>query len=85
MATLTIRKLDDSIKQSLRIRAAHNGVSMEEEARRILRDALSQEKEQGKLGSRIQQHFARAGGVDQEIVPARSPVRPAPDLSGTRD
>ncbi len=42
MAALTNRNVDEAIKQSLRIRAAQHGVSMEEEARRILREALVQ-------------------------------------------
>ncbi len=84
MATLTIRKLDDSIKQSLRIRAARQGVSMEEEARRILRMALTPEK-QTELGSRIHRHFALIGGVDEDILPARSTPRPVPDFSETQD
>lgn len=41
MATLTIRNLDDSVKQALRERAARHGVSMEEEARVLLRAGLS--------------------------------------------
>ncbi|WP_019219224.1 bifunctional phosphopantothenoylcysteine decarboxylase/phosphopantothenate--cysteine ligase CoaBC [Bartonella florencae] len=36
MASLTIRNLSPEVKESLRIRAAKNGISMEEEARRIL-------------------------------------------------
>ena len=40
MAVLTIRNVDEAIKTSLRVRAAQQGVSMEEEARRILRDVL---------------------------------------------
>ena len=36
MASLTIRKLPDDIKQDLRERAARNGRSLEEEARRTL-------------------------------------------------
>ena len=47
MATLTIRNLDDSLKHSLRVRAAENGVSMEEEARVILRDALLEAHKRG--------------------------------------
>jgi phosphopantothenoylcysteine decarboxylase/phosphopantothenate--cysteine ligase len=39
MASLTIRKLDDSIKAELRLRAARNGRSVEDEVRVILRDA----------------------------------------------
>ena len=37
MASITIRNLDDTLKRSLRIRAAEHGRSMEEEAREILR------------------------------------------------
>jgi plasmid stability protein len=33
MASITIRNLDDDVKQRLRIRAAEHGRSMEEEAR----------------------------------------------------
>ena len=40
MASITIRKLDDEVKQKLRIQAATNGHSMEEEARQILRSGL---------------------------------------------
>ncbi|AZO66502.1 MAG: hypothetical protein E5Y88_25510 [Mesorhizobium sp.] len=36
MGTLTIRNLDDSVKQALRERAAARGVSMEQEAREVL-------------------------------------------------
>jgi plasmid stability protein len=45
MATLTIRNLDDEIKQGLRFRAATHGVSMEQEARTILREAVRSAKE----------------------------------------
>src|SRR6202790_638785 len=38
MASITIRGLDDGLKQRLRLRAARNGRSMEDEARTILRD-----------------------------------------------
>jgi len=38
---MTIRKIDDQLKIRLRVRAAANGHSMEEEARDILRRALS--------------------------------------------
>lgn len=42
MASITIRKLEDEVKTKLRIRAAENGQSMEEEARQILRSTLDQ-------------------------------------------
>ncbi len=41
MASLTIRKLDDAIKAGLRMRAASNGRSVEDEVRVILREAAT--------------------------------------------
>lgn len=41
MSALLIRRLDDDLKRQLRLRAAENGRSMEEEVRQILRHALS--------------------------------------------
>ena len=38
MASITVRNLEDGLKHRLRIRAAENGRSMEEEARDILRN-----------------------------------------------
>ena len=40
MPALLIRGLDDALKRQLRLRAAENGRSMEEEVRQILRRAL---------------------------------------------
>ena len=40
MNQLTIRSIDDELKRKLRVRAAENGRSMEEEVRQILRHAL---------------------------------------------
>ena len=39
MASLTIRKLDDTIRDALRLRAARSGRSVEDEVRVILREA----------------------------------------------
>ena len=43
MANLTIRKLDDAIRDELRLRAARNGRSVEDEVRVILREAAQQQ------------------------------------------
>ena len=48
MGTLTIRNLDDDVKQALRERAAARGVSMEEEARRTLALSVTAEAADGK-------------------------------------
>ena len=39
MASITIRQLDENLKQQLRLRAASHGRSMEDEVRTILRAA----------------------------------------------
>lgn len=80
MATLTIRNLDDALKARLRLRAAGQGRSMEEEARQLLRRALTHEEPQMGLGSRIASRFADIGGADLPLA-ARSLPRP-PFASG---
>ena len=75
MAVMTIRNIDDSLKQRLRLRAAQHGRSMEEEVRDILRSALSAEVSQGvDAGQAIHQRFARLGGVDLPVV-SREAIR----------
>ena len=79
MATLTIRDLDDTPKQSLRIRAAHRNHSMEEEARQILRAALVDTPGATvDLAWRIRARFAGLGDVSLPIDDRadREPVRP---------
>ena len=80
MATLTIRRLSDSTKSKLRVRAAENGRSMEEEARRIIEDAVGTGHKVG-LAEAIHNIFAPLGGVDLEL-PLRQPVGEPPDFSG---
>ncbi|PKH12649.1 plasmid stabilization protein [Pseudomonas prosekii] len=80
MASITIRNLDDQIKEQLRISAAHNGHSMEEEARLILARALATVDRAGGLGSRIRNRFSESGGVDLEL-PARDAKAVAVDFS----
>lgn len=77
MATITVRNLEDCLKKQLRVRAAENGRSMEEEARDILRTALEEpsglQPRRG-LGTRIHERFKALGGVELELPP-REPVR----------
>jgi plasmid stability protein len=68
MASITIRNIDDSLKNLLRIRAAHRHRSMEEEVRHILKDALRDEPvETENLAVSIQQRFRDLGGVELTI------------------
>ena len=52
MASITIRKLDERVKQGLRVQAASNGLSMEEQARAILADAVMVERARSKQPQR---------------------------------
>lgn len=72
MANLSIRKLDDETITRLRIRAAHHRISMEEEARRILRQAVTTPK---RLGDLSVQFFGAESGVELEL-PQRAPHEP---------
>lgn len=69
MATLTIRQLDEKTKSRLRIRAAHHGRSMEEEAREILRSALTAPAStKSNLAETIHRRFAPFGGIELTLV-----------------
>jgi plasmid stability protein len=77
MATMTIRNIDDSLKSRLRIRAAMRGKSMEEEARDILRDALSAETSGGgNLAEAIRERLKPLGGVDLPEAPREAIRKP---------
>ncbi|MGC9292192.1 MAG: FitA-like ribbon-helix-helix domain-containing protein [Acidobacteriaceae bacterium] len=81
MATLTIRQLDDMTKLKLRVRAAHHGRSMEEEAREILRASLDTPMQQPMgLARAIRQRFAPFRGVELQL-PKRTPMRQPPGFS----
>ena len=78
MASITVRNLDDGLKRRLRIRAAENGRSMEQEAREILKQALEDEAAPDRnLGTAIHELFRPFGGVELEIPP-RQPMRDPP-------
>lgn len=77
MNTLTIRNLDDATKQRLRVRAAHHGVSMEEEVRRILKEALRPTDAPSGLGKRLRDRFAGIAAEEFD-VPGRQLPRRAP-------
>ncbi len=76
MANLSVRKLDDNTYERLRTRAAQHGVSMEEEARRILKRAIAAPDRMGDL---FLMYFGPANGIKLEI-PSRETQEPI-DLS----
>jgi phosphopantothenoylcysteine decarboxylase/phosphopantothenate--cysteine ligase len=71
MASLTIRKLDESVKAYLRLRSASNGRSVEEEVRVILGELI-----QGRTQGEVQDHAEPAPALPAMQAPART-ARPA--------
>ena len=73
MASLTIRKLDDDVKQELRELAARHGRSVEEEARCALKAHVRIVRTPRKsIGQML--YEASRPGIDLPILP-RSPAR----------
>jgi len=76
MASMTIRQIDEDLKERLKKQATEKGVSMEAEARRILREGVRPrsvlEVIQDALGPDWE-------GVDFELPP-RGPDREPPDF-----
>ena len=66
---MTIRNIDHGLKSRLRIRAAENNRSMEEDACDILRTALTAEPMSENLVTAIRRKVAQFGGIDIELPP----------------
>jgi plasmid stability protein len=76
MANLTIRNLDEATKQALRVRAAEHGVSMEEEARRILKAALGSARSSVRLGSTLRDRFRTVADEAFALPERKLPRKP---------
>ena len=79
LAAVSIRNLDERVKERLRIRAARHGRSMEAEIRAILTDAVSEPGEAPGLLDAILDRFGELGGVELDI-PARADRARAADF-----
>ena len=80
MAAVSIRGLDDKVRDRLRVRAARNGRSMEAEMRHILIDAVQDESASGGLFTTLLDRFSDLGGVELTL-PERATRPRAADLS----
>jgi len=77
MASITIRRLDDSVLAKLRVRAASHGRSMEEEAREILKAGVAAKPAPKlNLADSIRRHLAPFGGVELALRPREAVRRP---------
>ena len=76
MANISVRKIDEELIARLRIRATQHGVSMEEEVRQIIKQAVS---DSDRIGDMALQYFGEQFGDELEL-PQHLPHEPM-DLS----
>lgn len=69
LSALSIRNLDDEVKERLRVRAARHGRSMEAEVRTILTDAVAEPREAPSMFQVLMDRFGQLGGVELEPAP----------------
>ena len=80
MASITIRNLDNDLKQRLRLRAAEHGHSMEEEVRDILRRVMAESAAPRNLAASIRARISPSDRIDLDL-PEREPM-PEPQQFG---
>jgi plasmid stability protein len=79
VAAVSIRDLDDDVKERLRVRAARNGRSMEAEIRAILAAAVSEPDPSEGLFTELLDRCGEIGGVELDL-PARATAVRAADI-----
>lgn len=77
LASISVRNLDDHVKERLRVRAARNGRSMESEIRAILEDTVREPADADGLFQTLLDRFGEIGGVELELPPRTTKVRAA--------
>ncbi|MEL6823418.1 MAG: plasmid stabilization protein [Calditrichota bacterium] len=75
MASITIRKLPDEIKEKLRVIAAQKGISLEAHLRNVLEKAAGEETSPDIVGI-AKKYFGSKNGIDLEIPPMTSKRKP---------
>jgi plasmid stability protein len=76
MGTITIRNLDHAVVSAIKRRAAENGVSMEEEVRRLLATTYADERQQrGREWARRQLERLRRGETPVARVSSVEEIR----------
>ena len=75
MAAVSIRNLDDTVRERLRVRAAAHGRSMEAEMRAILVEAVREPGDGMGLLEALADRFGELGGVDLDVPPRSAAPR----------
>jgi plasmid stability protein len=79
MANIILRDLDESLKQSLRERAARHGRSMSAELREIVREALGRPEQNPNAEFKRLAAISRAMSAGRKHTPAEALVRQSRD------
>jgi plasmid stability protein len=77
LAAISVRNLDNHVKERLRIRAARHGRSMESEIRAILVEAVREPDDADGLFQAMLDRFGEIGGFELELLPRTTPARAA--------
>lgn len=77
MAAVSVRDLDEGVRDRLRVRAAEHGRSMEAEIRAILTEAVAPPEATIGLAQMILSRFGDVGGVDLDLPPRNEMPRAA--------
>ena len=77
LSALSIRNLDDEVKERLRVRAARHGRSMEAEVRAILTDAVAEPGDASSLFQALMDRFGELGGIELDLLPRATRPRAA--------
>ncbi len=82
MAALSIRDIDDDVRELLRVRAAEHGRSMEAEVRQILTDAVRPPRPEGLVDALLAAFSGSGAGAGADLeLPARDAPPRAADLA----
>lgn len=73
MANISVRNIDNKIYKQLQLRASKHGVSMEEEARQIISQAVTAPE---RVSEVFQKYFGPQNGIDLDIQTHKKPHNP---------
>lgn len=73
MASISVRNLDNTVYEQLCKRASKHGVSMEEEARQILSQAVSAPE---RVTNIFQKYFGTENGINLDMLHHHKPHNP---------
>lgn len=81
MADLLIRNIEPQLKREIEERARANQHSLSEEAKTLLRQALSRQARQRKLGTEMMNSLPPEYRGDDLVFERDDPIREPPDFS----